>query len=112
MLKVRNVCFARLLKPERPDDGRDYWARLRRAGAGSPEELFELLKARACTVTTMPRDRWDIARYWHPEIGTPGKYYTFAAGILDGIMISTAAVSACRGARPPSWTRSSASCWN
>ncbi|MGG7519392.1 SDR family NAD(P)-dependent oxidoreductase [Allorhizobium undicola] len=54
-------------------------------GAASPEELFTLLRNRACTVSTVPRDRWDIARYWHPEIGIPGKYYTFAAGVLEGI---------------------------
>ncbi|MUZ84731.1 SDR family NAD(P)-dependent oxidoreductase [Agrobacterium vitis] len=54
-------------------------------GATSPEELFDLLRSGACTVSTLPGDRWDIARYWHPEIGTPGKYYTFAAGVMDGI---------------------------
>lgn len=54
-------------------------------GASSPEELFDLLRAGACTVSTLPSDRWDIARYWHPEIGTPGKYYSFAAGVMDDI---------------------------
>lgn len=54
-------------------------------GANSPEELFELLRAGACTVSTVPGDRWDLARFWHPEMGIPGKYYTYAAGVLDDI---------------------------
>jgi len=52
-------------------------------GADSPEALFELLRQRRCMITEVPRDRWDHARYWHPEIGTRGKTYTFAAGIVD-----------------------------
>lgn len=43
------------------------------------------MRDRKCMVTTIPRDRWDLARYWHPEIGTAGKYYTYAAGVVDGI---------------------------
>jgi acyl transferase domain-containing protein/acyl carrier protein len=52
-------------------------------GAQSPEALFALLKARQCAVTAIPEDRWDQARYWHPVIGTTGKTYTFAAGVID-----------------------------
>jgi acyl transferase domain-containing protein/NADPH:quinone reductase-like Zn-dependent oxidoreductase/acyl carrier protein/short-subunit dehydrogenase len=52
-------------------------------GADSPEALFELLKQRRCMITKVPGDRWDHARYWHPEIGTRGKTYTFAAGVVD-----------------------------
>ncbi|MCL6707701.1 SDR family NAD(P)-dependent oxidoreductase [Pseudomonas sp. R2.Fl] len=54
-------------------------------GANSPEELFEIMLARRCMISEIPRDRWDLARYWHPEMGVPGKYYTYAAGILDGL---------------------------
>ncbi len=38
-----------------------------------------------CTVSRVPEDRWDLARFWHPSIGTQGKTYTFAAGVLDRI---------------------------
>lgn len=38
-----------------------------------------------CTVSSVPADRWDLARFWHPVTGTPGKTYTFAAGVLDQI---------------------------
>ncbi|MCM2294362.1 SDR family NAD(P)-dependent oxidoreductase [Allorhizobium sp. BGMRC 0089] len=54
-------------------------------GANSTDELFSVLSQGRCTVTTLPQDRWDIARYWHPEIGIAGKYYTLAAGVLDDI---------------------------
>ncbi len=54
-------------------------------GANSPEELFELMRAKTCSVTSIPGDRWDIARFWHPEMGMAGKSYTFAAGVLDDI---------------------------
>jgi phthiocerol/phenolphthiocerol synthesis type-I polyketide synthase C len=54
-------------------------------GAGNPEELFDLLKNRRCTVTEIPHDRWDHARYWHPQIGTAGKTYTFAAGVIGDL---------------------------
>ena len=56
---------------------------VRAPGANSPEQLFELLKQRRCMITQVPADRWDQSRYWHPEIGTRGKTYTFAAGIVD-----------------------------
>lgn len=36
-------------------------------------------------VTRIPADRWDLARFWHPVIGNPGKTYSFAAGVLDSI---------------------------
>ncbi len=52
-------------------------------GANSPEDLFELLRQRRCMVTQIPADRWDLSRYWHPAIGTRGKTYSFAAGIVD-----------------------------
>ncbi len=54
-------------------------------GANSPEELFELMRAEVCSVTSIPGDRWDLARFWHPEMGVAGKSYTFAAGVLGNI---------------------------
>ena len=54
-------------------------------GADSPASLFCLLRDEYCAVTRIPRDRWDQARYWHPEIGVAGKTYTFAAGVVEDI---------------------------
>lgn len=53
--------------------------------AGNPEQLFELLRNGICAVTAIPDSRWDKARFWHPVRGTPGKAYTFAAGVLDNV---------------------------
>lgn len=54
-------------------------------GANSVEELQQVLRAGRCTVTQIPADRWELARFWHPAQGTPGKTYTFAAGVIDAI---------------------------
>jgi acyl transferase domain-containing protein/NADPH:quinone reductase-like Zn-dependent oxidoreductase/NADP-dependent 3-hydroxy acid dehydrogenase YdfG/acyl carrier protein len=54
-------------------------------GANSPQALFRVLRQGKCTVTRIPSDRWDLARFWHPVIGNPGKTYSFAAGVLDSI---------------------------
>jgi phthiocerol/phenolphthiocerol synthesis type-I polyketide synthase C len=54
-------------------------------GAASAAELFELLRKGKCSVTEVPADRWDRARFWHPAPGVAGKTYTFAAGIVDDI---------------------------
>ncbi len=34
-------------------------------------------------ITKVPADRWDQARYWHPDVGVRGKTYTFAAGVVE-----------------------------
>lgn len=54
-------------------------------GANSIQELQTVLSRGECTVTQIPEDRWDLARFWHPVPGTPGKTYTFAAGVVDSI---------------------------
>ncbi|MDQ0318929.1 acyl transferase domain-containing protein/NADPH:quinone reductase-like Zn-dependent oxidoreductase/acyl carrier protein/short-subunit dehydrogenase [Pararhizobium capsulatum DSM 1112] len=54
-------------------------------GADSPQALFRLLRQGKCTVSSIPFDRWDLARFWHPSQGIPGKTYTFAAGVMDSI---------------------------
>ena len=54
-------------------------------GADSPQSLFRLLRQGKCAVSSIPFDRWDLARFWHPIQGIPGKTYTFAAGVLDSI---------------------------
>ena len=36
-------------------------------------------------VTQIPEDRWRHAPFFHPVPGTPGRCYSFAAGVVDGI---------------------------
>jgi acyl transferase domain-containing protein/NADPH:quinone reductase-like Zn-dependent oxidoreductase/acyl carrier protein len=54
-------------------------------GAGSIEDLQLVLKEGRCTVSRIPEERWDLARFWHPAIGLQGKTYTYAAGVLDNV---------------------------
>ena len=54
-------------------------------GANSVDELQTVLTDGRCTITQIPADRWDLARFWHPAQGIPGKTYTFAAGVLDSL---------------------------
>lgn len=54
-------------------------------GADSASQLFAVLRKGECTVTEIPAGRWDRSRFWHPSPGVPGKTYTFAAGVVDGI---------------------------
>ena len=54
-------------------------------GAASASELFDVLCRGECTVTEVPADRWDRARFWHPNPGVAGKTYTFSAGIVEDI---------------------------
>lgn len=54
-------------------------------GAKSVKELQKILSAGSCTVTEIPGDRWELARFWHPAQGVPGKTYTYAAGVVDSL---------------------------
>ncbi|ENN85924.1 putative type I polyketide synthase RkpA [Rhizobium freirei PRF 81] len=61
-------------------------------GAGSIEELQLLLKEGRSTVSRIPEERWDLARFWHPAVGVQGKTYTYAAGVIDDIFAFDPAV--------------------
>ena len=54
-------------------------------GASNVAELWELLRAGRCTVSTIPPDRWPLARHGHPRAKEPGRSYTWAAGVLPDI---------------------------
>nr|WP_232329590.1 type I polyketide synthase [Nocardia violaceofusca] len=54
-------------------------------GITSPEELWDLVRAGADAITTLPADRgWDIAGIYDPEPGRAGKSYTREGGFLHG----------------------------
>ncbi len=54
-------------------------------GAGSIDELQLVLKEGRCTVSRIPEERWDLARFWHPAVGIQGKTYSFAAGVFENV---------------------------
>ena len=45
------------------------------------EELWKVLKEGRDVVGSLPADRFDVARYWHPDEAAPGKTYAPRAGI-------------------------------
>ncbi|MEV0281757.1 type I polyketide synthase [Streptomyces sp. NPDC050610] len=52
-------------------------------GAGTPDELWQLVSDGADAVTPFPTDRdWDTAAHYDPEPGQPGRYYQREAGFL------------------------------
>ncbi len=53
-------------------------------GARSVEEFWNILDSRRCVVSYVPEDRFETARYWHPNREVRGKSVTFAAGVIDG----------------------------
>ncbi|RPF25534.1 acyl transferase domain-containing protein [Streptomyces sp. Ag109_G2-6] len=54
-------------------------------GAGSPEDLWELVRTGADTVSEFPRDRhWDLEGLYDPDPDRPGTCSTRSGGFLDG----------------------------
>src|SRR6266849_1205884 len=54
-------------------------------GASSVSALWNLLSGSTCAISSVPEERWNQARFWHPRRFEPGKSYTWAAGVLDDI---------------------------
>ena len=54
-------------------------------GAPNVSGLWRLLTGGGCAVSSIPADRWPLDRYFHPRPKTPGRSYTWAAGVLPDI---------------------------
>ncbi|WP_232475229.1 polyketide synthase, partial [Neoroseomonas rubea] len=57
-------------------------AACRLPGAPDLDSLWTLLAEGRDAVTTVPPERFDQARWFHPRQGEPGRAYTFAAGTI------------------------------
>ena len=53
-------------------------------GGGDIEQFWESLAAGRDAVTTIPPDRWDHARYYDPQPGTPGRTNSRWGGFIEG----------------------------
>ncbi|MGW3995020.1 type I polyketide synthase [Amycolatopsis sp. NPDC004772] len=60
-------------------------AACRLPGAGTPEQFWEVLRTARDTVTEVPDDRFDIDRWFSPEMGKPHTIRSRSGGFLDRI---------------------------
>ncbi|MET0406565.1 MAG: beta-ketoacyl synthase N-terminal-like domain-containing protein, partial [Cystobacter sp.] len=51
-------------------------------GADTPEDFWRLLKEGTDAISEMPRERWDVERWYDPNPETPGKMYVRTGGFL------------------------------
>jgi len=54
-------------------------------GAKDPESFWQLLRNGVDAITEVPKQRWDIDKFYDPEPGTPGKMNTRWGGFLEQV---------------------------
>ncbi|WP_222423968.1 beta-ketoacyl synthase N-terminal-like domain-containing protein, partial [Desulfamplus magnetovallimortis] len=54
-------------------------------GADSPEEYWNILENGINAISEMPKDRWDIDRFYDPDPGAPGKTCTKKGGFIKDL---------------------------
>ena len=52
-------------------------------GASTPKEFWQVLKNGVDAITEVPKDRWDLSNYYHPDPESPGKIYTRNGGFIE-----------------------------
>ncbi len=53
--------------------------------AKNPEAFWQLLRDGKSTIAEVPKDRWDIDRFYHPSADMPGKMNTRWGGFIDQV---------------------------
>ncbi len=51
-------------------------------GASSPDEFWKIITSGTDAITEIPRDRWDVDAYFHPDTKAQGQIYTRWGGFL------------------------------
>lgn len=54
-------------------------------GSNSPKEFWQFLERGGDAVTEVPKDRWAVGDYYHPDLETPGKITTRFGAFLQDI---------------------------
>ncbi|MCG5057492.1 MAG: SDR family NAD(P)-dependent oxidoreductase [Limnoraphis sp. WC205] len=54
-------------------------------GANTPEAYWELLKNGVDAITEIPKQRWDVEKYYDSNPDIPGKMYTRYGGFIDKV---------------------------
>jgi FkbH-like protein len=54
-------------------------------GANDPEAFWQLLRNGVDVISEVPKNRWDINSFYHPELETPGKMSTRWGAFLDQV---------------------------
>ena len=54
-------------------------------GAPDLDAYWRLMIERRHAISTVPRGRWSHERFGHPSRQQPGRSYTFAAGVVEGL---------------------------
>ena len=75
-------------------------------GAKEPESFWRLLSTGVDAITEVPPHRFDIADFYDPRPGIPGKLYSRWGGFSITSMSSTLTSSASRLVKRPVWIRS------
>ncbi|MGH8558369.1 MAG: beta-ketoacyl synthase N-terminal-like domain-containing protein, partial [Methylococcales bacterium] len=53
--------------------------------ANSPEALWSMLMDRTDAITEIPKDRWNIEKYYHPDMRAEGRSYSKWGGFVENI---------------------------
>ncbi|HEY9670379.1 MAG TPA: thioester reductase domain-containing protein [Waterburya sp.] len=53
--------------------------------ANDPESFWQLLRNGVDAITEVPKDRWDIDKFYNPQPGTPGQMNTRWGGFLEQV---------------------------
>ncbi|MDZ8188307.1 MAG: type I polyketide synthase [Nostoc sp. ChiSLP02] len=54
-------------------------------GANNPEEFWHILSNGIDAISEVPKERWDVDNFYHPQPATPGKMSTRYGGFIEGV---------------------------
>jgi acyl transferase domain-containing protein/thioesterase domain-containing protein/acyl carrier protein len=55
------------------------------SGIESPDDLWRLLRDGVNAISEVPPDRWDVDKYYHPDVSVPGRMVSRWGGFLEHV---------------------------